>query len=58
VLAEAGVVTRRAQGPRRLYSVRPETMRDISEWTMSHREFWAGSLDRLTAALLMGDPSE
>lgn len=51
VLSDAGLVDRRARGTQRLYSVRPEALRDISDWTISHREFWGGSLDRLAAAL-------
>lgn len=52
VLREAGLVTQRADGTKRLYSARPEGLRMIAEWTQSRREFWEGSLDRLEAALL------
>ena len=53
VLNDAGLVTRRAQGQQRLYAVRPQAMRDMSDWTMSHRAFWQASLDRLETALLL-----
>lgn len=53
VLADAGLVTRRAHGQQRIYAVRPEAMRDIANWTMSHRDFWQASLDRLEAAILL-----
>jgi DNA-binding transcriptional ArsR family regulator len=58
VLADAGLVTRRAQGQQRLYAVRPEALAGISDWTMSHRAFWQGSLDRLETALYLERDSE
>lgn len=51
VLHNAGIVTRRVDKQRRLYSVRPEAVQSIGAWTMSYREFWQGSLDRLAAAM-------
>lgn len=51
VLREAGVIRQRAEGTRRLYSVRPEALRAISNWTMDHRAFWEAGLDRLGALL-------
>ena len=51
LLREAGLIQQRTDRQRRLYSVRPEAVRRISEWTLSHREFWESSLDRLEAAL-------
>ena len=56
VLTDAGVVQRRVQGQQRLYSVRPQSMQAIADWTISHREFWAASLDRLEAALMKKGP--
>jgi DNA-binding transcriptional ArsR family regulator len=58
VLAGAGIVARRARGTQRLYSVRPEALREIGGWAMDHREFWGASLDRLETALLQEDPKE
>ncbi|KIC24217.1 MULTISPECIES: ArsR/SmtB family transcription factor [unclassified Leisingera] len=52
VLREAGLITQRAKGTKRLYSARPEGLRMIAEWTQSRRAFWEGSLDRLEAALM------
>lgn len=52
VLREAGVIDQRIDAQRRLYAVRPEAVQTISAWTMSHREFWQASLDRLEAALM------
>jgi DNA-binding transcriptional ArsR family regulator len=52
VLREAGLVSQRAEGTRRLYSARPDGLRMIANWTRSRRAFWEGSLDRLEAAFL------
>ena len=51
VLREAGIVVQRVDAQRRLYSVKPEAVQAIGEWVLNFREFWAGSLDRLDAAL-------
>ncbi len=47
VLREAGLVQQRVQGSQRMYSVQPEGLRAIAEWTISKRQFWESSLDRL-----------
>ncbi|WP_299664431.1 helix-turn-helix transcriptional regulator [uncultured Ruegeria sp.] len=47
VLREAGLVQQRVRGTQRMYSVQPEGLRVIAEWTISKRQFWEGSLDRL-----------
>ncbi len=52
VLRKAGIIEQRIDKQRRMYSVRPQAVEAISAWTMSHREFWQGSLDRLSAALM------
>jgi len=51
VLRKAGIVEQRVMGPRRLYSVRPEAVQSIGAWSMSYRDFWQNSLDRLELAL-------
>lgn len=51
VLVASGLLKRRVSAQKRLYSVRPEAIEAVSAWTMSHREFWEASLDRLEAAL-------
>ena len=51
VLREAGIVVQRVDAQRRLYSVKPEAVQAIGDWVLNFREFWAGSLDRLDAAL-------
>lgn len=56
VLREAGLVQQRVQGTRRMYSVQPEGLRAIAEWTISKRQFWESSLDRL-GSILEGETS-
>ena len=51
VLRDAGIVTQRVDAQRRLYAVRPEAVRAIGKWSLTYRQFWEGSLDRLGAAL-------
>lgn len=51
VLREAGVITQRADGTKRMYRVAPEAMKAISDWTISHRSFWEAGLDRLDTLL-------
>lgn len=51
VLREAGLVRQRVQGTQRMYSIRPEGLRAIAEWTISKRQFWESSLDRLGDAI-------
>lgn len=57
VLRQAGLLAQRVQGTHRFYSVRPEAMKTISDWTIDHRAFWSGSLDRLDALLAL-NPEE
>jgi DNA-binding transcriptional ArsR family regulator len=54
VLRGAGIVRQRVDAQRRLYTVRPEAMRAIGEWTLTYRQFWDGGLDRLDRALKKG----
>lgn len=55
VLREAGVIRQRVAGTHRYYSVAPEAIRAISDWTIARRAFWEGSLDRLDGLLAI-DP--
>nr|WP_170614139.1 metalloregulator ArsR/SmtB family transcription factor [uncultured Ruegeria sp.] len=47
VLREAGLVRQRVNGTQRIYSIQPDGLRAIAEWTISKRQFWEASLDRL-----------
>lgn len=51
VLREVGLLEQRTDKQRRLYSVRPEAVKQISVWVMDHRQFWENSLDRLEALI-------
>ena len=51
ILHEAGFVSMRPEGQRRLYSLRPEPFREIDGWLRKYRSLWEARLDRLEAAL-------
>lgn len=51
VLREAGIVSQRIDAQRRLYSVRPQAIKMIGEWSMTYEDFWRRSLDRLGRAI-------
>jgi DNA-binding transcriptional ArsR family regulator len=51
ILGEAGFVTVRPDGPRRLYSLRPEPFRAIDDWVRSYRRLWEARIDRFDEAL-------
>ncbi len=51
ILGEAGFVTMRPDGARRLYSLRPQPFQAIDDWVRTYRRHWEGRLDRFDAAL-------
>lgn len=51
ILLDCGLVARRSEGRRRLYSMRPENLVGVHEWTEGFRDFWESRLKRLTAYL-------
>ncbi|QMU58725.1 MAG: metalloregulator ArsR/SmtB family transcription factor [Boseongicola sp.] len=51
VLTEAGLINRRTEQQRRIYSVNRDGMGQISDWLQLHITFWEGSIDRLQAAV-------
>ena len=51
ILHEAGFVDKRADGQRRLYSLRPEPFRELDAWLEQYRGLWEARLDRFGAAL-------
>jgi len=55
VLRQAGLIRQRVEGTRRYCSVQPEAIQAISDWTMDHRQFWKGGLERLEGLLAL-DP--
>ncbi|GAY20632.1 ArsR/SmtB family transcription factor [Sphingobium fuliginis] len=51
ILSEAGFVTMRPDGQRRLYSLAPDPFREIDQWLAQYRQLWEKRLDRFGAAL-------
>ena len=51
ILHEAGFVSMRPDGQRRLYSLRLEPFRELDKWLAQYRRLWEARLDRLGAAL-------
>jgi DNA-binding transcriptional ArsR family regulator len=51
ILSEAGFVSVRPDGQRRLYALKPEPFRQLDEWLGSYRTLWEERLDRFGAAL-------
>jgi DNA-binding transcriptional ArsR family regulator len=51
VLREAGLVTVRPDGQRRLYSVSFEPLSELDEWLEPYRQMWRHSLHKLEAHL-------
>lgn len=51
ILSEAGFVTMRPDGQRRLYSLAPDPFRAIDSWLAQYRGLWEKRLDRFGAAL-------
>ncbi|MBX3287001.1 MAG: helix-turn-helix transcriptional regulator [Actinobacteria bacterium] len=47
VLREAGLVSVRAEGTRRVYRLRPDAFVELDEWLAPYRRIWAGRLDDL-----------
>jgi DNA-binding transcriptional ArsR family regulator len=47
VLKAAGLVDVRVDAQRRLYSIRPEPLREIDAWLAPYRQLWASHLDDL-----------
>jgi DNA-binding transcriptional ArsR family regulator len=47
VLRDAGLVSVRPDGQRRLYRVRAEPLMELDEWLAPYRRMWNASLDQL-----------
>ena len=52
VLREAGFVDVRAEGTRRLYSVRAEPLREVDAWLERYRRIWNQRVDALETELV------
>ena len=51
ILSDAGFVSARADGQRRLYSLRPERFQELDAWVAQYRALWEQRLDAFGAAL-------
>ena len=51
ILEEAGFVQARPDGPRRLYSLRPEPFRELDAWVTQYQSLWTARLDAFGDAL-------
>jgi DNA-binding transcriptional ArsR family regulator len=51
ILEEAGFVKVRADGVRRLYSLRAKPFRELDVWVTRYRSLWEGRLNRFEAEL-------
>jgi DNA-binding transcriptional ArsR family regulator len=54
VLREAGLVTVRAEGKRRLYALDPRPLRELDDWLEPYRDLWASRLDALDTEIARG----
>ena len=47
VLRDAGLVSRRADGRQRIYTLTPERLQVVADWSARYRGFWESRLERL-----------
>lgn len=57
-LREAGLVSVRADGQRRLYRIEPEKLAELDAWLEPYRRFWRGKLDALDRHLAKEEPRD
>ena len=51
LLAEAGVVDATKRAQQRIYRLRPDSMRELSDWTQRFAGLWSERMDRLGSFL-------
>lgn len=51
ILSEAGFVSMRPDGQRRLYALRAQPFEELDKWLAQYRDLWEARLDRFGAAL-------
>jgi DNA-binding transcriptional ArsR family regulator len=54
VLREAGLVTVRAEGQRRVYALDPGPLAELDAWLARYRRLWAQRLDALDTEIARG----
>lgn len=55
ILQEAGFVTVRPQGSKRMYSLLPDRFQELERWIVQYRRIWESRLDRFAMALNQQD---
>lgn len=58
VLREAGLVTVRQDAQRRIYTLRPEALRDVDDWLENYRALWQHRLDALHTEIARGKKAQ
>jgi DNA-binding transcriptional ArsR family regulator len=58
ILSEAGFVSVRPDGQRRLYALKPGPFREIDDWVGQYRDLWQARLDRFETALAKKQPAD
>lgn len=58
VLREAGLVSVAKQGQHRVYSLNPEQLKAVHDWTAGFERFWTHQLDRLKQLAEAPPPAE
>jgi DNA-binding transcriptional ArsR family regulator len=56
ILRDAGLVTVRPDGQRRIYSLRSEPLAELADWLAPFQKMWRMSLDRLERRLDVSQP--
>ena len=51
ILRESLLVDVRAEGTRRVYSLKPDALAELDRWLAHYRRFWSGRLDALEGHL-------
>lgn len=54
VLRESGLAAVRVEGPRRIYSVEAESMREVDAWLERFRGMWAPRMEALATEVARG----
>jgi len=57
VLRDAGIVESTVDAQRRLYRLKPESLREVDAWLAQFRRFWTARVDALELYLDRMDPS-
>jgi DNA-binding transcriptional ArsR family regulator len=58
VLREAGLVTVRQDAQRRIYTLRPDALREVDDWLENYRALWQHRLDALHTEIARGKKAQ